>query len=566
MHPPPLRPVPSLSASARSSAAHAQQHPLTGGCGRVSALAWLTAPEGLHAAAASHQAPHAHAPHHHHPAPGSLVRFLAAAVGSRVCVYAVRLPDVGMASAAPTSWQVQVLGEVLQLTLPPGCGRVVRLMESRPASGHGQGAHPGITQLLALVSHTSTAASSSAPTSVEDLGQGFSDGGDTGMVGHAWVAFNLEFVAHHPCHVPEGGCPQEQQQGQGGLNPDHSHHTPPPQSPTPEPPSPTSISLDLKLLSQVYHPLKDWAAPAAPPPTPPLGASGGPPQSPLPDSMLVGGVTCCHMPSPTSSLAVTGTATGGVLIWDLDPGHALPPALAHAAACRPGGKHANWAGTEAGSGALGGEGNGVEGGSGRAACLTASCALPTSVALHEGWGLVAAATTCGPGDTEDALFIWQQRYAPGSGNGGSDGQHWHLDAVLPLQDTASALAWLAGGPAPVLAIGSASGVVAYAVRQRWPLSEWCVLAACQAGGSGGVSGPSALLPLPDGSLAVTAGVGCGGGGVAAAVAHRSAYYGHIHILPNAMSIHILSHVASTTAFAMFVHLYAPLSWGGWRLL
>ncbi len=129
---------------------------------------------------------------------------------------------------------------------------------------------------------------------------------------------------------------------------------------------------------------------------------------------------------------------------------------------------------------------------------SASHCLPICVALQETAGLAAAATTCGPYEAEDAIFVWRLHtlhvlpppaapttsssapsLQPGSSSGlgaaaaageaaGGGGEaaggvvlrdQWMLEDVVVLQDTASCLAWV---PSPsslaaLLAVGYASG-------------------------------------------------------------------------------------------------------------
>ncbi|KXZ50483.1 hypothetical protein GPECTOR_16g658 [Gonium pectorale] len=100
-----------------------------------------------------------------------------------------------------------------------------------------------------------------------------------------------------------------------------------------------------------------------------------------------------------------------------------------------------------------------------------------AVALDGVSGYAAAATTCGDGDIEEALFIWRLSDAQETSDGGAAaagedlddglGASYVLEAVVPVNDTVSALSWLAAaGLSACLAVGYASGRVGLLAKDR----------------------------------------------------------------------------------------------------
>lgn len=401
--------------------------------GHITALTWLSLPSpgSITGAGASASARVGAA------AEGGPVQYLASTVGGYLYVHALQLPGIAgpppaAGEAAAKSWKVQVLGELLQLPLPAEYASVSQVLEVIPSavSGawHGGGrstghAQPIRFQLLGLAARAGTSDGGSL--------MGISAGG---AVAHAWLSWQLEFVPSATRDHPWGKA---------------------------------------YLVSQQVLSMQDWVMP-------------GPGASSSAQGPALGPIACCHMPGRTSQLAVTGTAAGKVLVWHLDDSAQQPPQLTSVLPCRP--PRELWPGlawASPSSSPIRGSESGIAPGAlghaleqARASQQQQLLALPVSVAAQEAAGLLAAATTCGLGDAEDALFIWRRRYTgSGSSNTRSTSRSsggasfaagcseaaagdWTFDAVVPLGDTASAVAWVpagAGALTPMLVVGYASG-------------------------------------------------------------------------------------------------------------
>ncbi|GFR41682.1 hypothetical protein Agub_g2428, partial [Astrephomene gubernaculifera] len=119
----------------------------------------------------------------------------------------------------------------------------------------------------------------------------------------------------------------------------------------------------------------------------------------------------------------------------------------------------------------------------------ATAGMVVAVALDEMSGYAAAATTCGDGEDEEAVYIWRLRDYDNAADDGDDGMgeakdgstgqalvvragrdaygKYELETVVPVSDTVSALSWLAAaGMSASLAVGYACGRVGLLVRDR----------------------------------------------------------------------------------------------------
>lgn len=204
-----------------------------------------------------------------------------------------------------------------------------------------------------------------------------------------------------------------------------------------------------------------------------------------------GHITCCMMAGCASQpLLLAGTSQGMLQVWDVEAGTeqlpAPPPTLLQQLPCT--------LSSGAPTSPPPGDGDGL--------------GVVTAIAAHRLSGHVAAALLLGPGDVQDAVYLWRkgtgagaqqaarkrhQAAAPSSAASGgwaatvsmsmaasqqqAEDRRGRLSravldaqsvAELALEESCSCLAWMsAGGVLPLLAVGLASGEVAGGTLQPW---------------------------------------------------------------------------------------------------
>ncbi|KAG2488583.1 hypothetical protein HYH03_012902 [Edaphochlamys debaryana] len=483
---------------------------------------------------------------------GGITAYVACVHGRRLLVYAVLLPAATVAAAngggggkcdgaggdtaaaaaaaalAAPMWGAMFVAEVLRTDLPPGVSAVRSLHEASYKPGDGAAGTPSTVTLVAIASRA--AASSPRPT------------GAAAMAAAAVGPTSSRTASG-------GGAPSP-----SALRTASAGGAPPPEPPAEQvwltwqisiPPAPHAGASFVPELHEFDLASEHVGTVAMPPASPPAGIGRAPsintPREALSGSPSSSSLVCCVCTSIASVVdsETTGGPGGGSSCGRSDAsstvsGSRLPCLMSGTAD----GRVQFWrTAPDASDGSPSTAGGGDAGGlelvqsspcRASAALVSgvdpresidetetagSSAGMVVAVALDELSGYAAAATTCGQGEEEEAIYIWRLReddscssstsstepHSPTARAGPAQGDVYELETVVPVDDTVSALSWLAAaGLSACLAVGYASGRVDLLVRDR--SGRWEELASYA-----GAAAVTAFGSARGGAVAVAAG-------------------------------------------------------------